>query len=205
MNSSAPRNPAKPTIALFALLFAIGSTYLASLAYFLAKDTNFIDTEKAASATRFAQSTHLSLPASLSFTTTSGWSRALSTGWNKPESWGVWSNRSTAIIVLPAIQDTSLASACFFVEVDTTSKIPRWPMLVTVDGHPLAPAKIFQGDGPYEIRGSAPVQPGHVIHLQLSGPKPIIPNLLSHHVRDARDLAFRLMGIAVTARCDSTQ
>ena len=201
MNSDVPHNTGRPTIGLFALLFAIGSTYLASLGYFLARDTNFVDAEKVTSATRFAQSTQLSLPATLAFTETSGWSKALSTGWNTPESWGVWSSRSTATIVLPAIRDRSLASACFSVRVGTMSKTPRWPMLVTINGHPLAPETVFQGEGPYVVRGSLPIRPGSLIYVQLAGPDPKIPNLVSRHTSDPRDLAFRLMGIAVSAQC----
>lgn len=201
MNPGVSHDSAKPTIRLFALLFAIGSTYLASLGYFLARGTNFVDAEKVASATRFAQSTQLSLPTTLTFTETSGWSKSLSTGWSQPENWGVWSSRSTAAIVLPAIRDTSLTSACFSVRVGTMSKTPRWPMLVTINGHQLAPETVFQGEGPYVVHGSVPIQPDSLIYIQLAGPNPKIPNLISRHTTDPRDLAFQLMGIAVSAQC----
>lgn len=195
----------RPTIGLFTLLFAIGSTYLASLGYFLVKGDNFVDTEKTATATHFALSTQLALPSSLSFTTSSSASRTLATGWHQPETWGVWSSRANATILLPPIKDTSIKSACFIFQVGAMPQTKTWSMLVTVNAHPLTPEAIFHGTGPYYVQGNVPIQPNVPIHVQLAGPAPKIPNLMSRHTTDARDLAFRLLSISVTPQCTESQ
>lgn len=193
----------RPTSGLFALLFAIGSTYLASLGYFLAKDNNFIDMEKTATATHFALSTQLVLPSSLSFAKSSLWSETLATGWNQPESWGVWSSRANATIVLPPVKNAS--SACFTFQVGAMPQIKSWSMLVTVNGYSLAPETVFRDGGPYYVQGNVPIQSNDPIHVELAGPAPKIPNLMSRHTTDPRDLAFSLLSISVTPRCTKSQ
>lgn len=193
----------RPTIALFVLMVAIGSLYLASLGWFIAKGHNFIDVEKTAAASRFAQSTKLALPARLTFSKQSKWSQALATGWNQPENWGVWSSRSVATVILPAIANAPDGPVCVSVRVGTMSKIHRWSLSITVNGTTLAPIHHFSGTGPFDIEGAVPVAAGDLIRLRFTGPEPRIPDLLSHHSSDSRSLGFSLFGIAVTPHCAS--
>lgn len=201
MNATAIPVKVKPTVVLFVLLFAIGSVYLASLAWFLAKGRNFIDAEKTAAATRFAQSTALVLPADLTFGKQSKWSQTLTVGWNRPESWGAWSNSAKAELVLPPIANALATPVCFTVRVGTYYKIRHWSMTVTVNGRSLAPASHFSGHGPFDIMGAVPVTAGSLIHLRLAGPKPKIPILVTRHGRDPRSLGYSLLGITITESC----
>lgn len=189
------------TIGLFAGLFALGSLYLASLGYFLAHGKNFVDQEKFAAATRFAQSTRLALPATLHFGRQSAWSHSLSTGWNFPESWGVWSDRREADIVLPAIRNAPGAPVCFSIRLGAMKSTRHWPMTVTVNGHTLAARQDFTGTGPFIVQGTAKVPRGSLIHLQFLGPEPEIPNLVSRHSSDPRSLGFSLFQVSLAARC----
>lgn len=193
------------TIGLFILLFAIGSTYLVSLGYFVAKDKNFTDVQKTQKAINFARTQRLALPSQLSFTKSSTWSGALATGWNQPETWGVWSNRADATIVLPSFKNKSNKQACFTFSVGAMSHIGPWPMLIAVNGHPLTREMTLHGAGPYSIQGMVPIGSGDLVRVELSGPAPRIPNLMSRHTTDARELAFRLLGITVTPKCLQTQ
>lgn len=202
MNVTAIPVKVKPTVVLFALLFAIGSVYLASLAWFLAKGRNFIDAEKTAAATRFAQSTALVLPADLTFGKQSRWSQTLTVGWNRPENWGVWSDSATAELVLPAIANAPVTPVCFRVRIGTYYKIRHWSMTIDVNGRALAPTRQFSGQGPVDIEGAVPVATGSLIHLQLAGPEPKIPMLVTRHGRDPRSLGYSLLGITITPRCD---
>lgn len=191
----------RPTIALFVLMVAIGSLYLASLGWFIAKGHNFIDVEKTAAASRFAQSTKLALPVRLTFSKQSKWSQALATGWNQPESWGVWSSQSVATVILPAIANAPDGPVCVRVRVGTMSKIHHWSMLITVNGTPLAPTRHFSNVGPFDVEGSVPIPAGSLVHIRLIGPKPKVPMLVTRHSSDARYLAYSLFGITFAKKC----
>lgn len=204
MSGQPTQAPPERTVALFAALFALGSIYLASLAWFLVHGRNFVDAEQAAAATRFAESTRLALPATLTFERNSEWSKALSTGWHRPESGGVWSSRADATIVLPALADPAPATACFAIHVGTMSDLARWPMLITIDGQPLAPKAFFSGKGSQIVRGNAHLPPGALIQVRFTGPGPRIPNLIWRHTTDPRGLAYWLLGMTITRQCSNS-
>lgn len=201
MNASAAVPGSRPTIALFVLLFAIGSVYLASLVWFIAKGSNFIDVQKTAAATRFARSTQLTLPAKLTFSAQSRWSKALATGWNQPEGWGVFSDNADADVVLPAIAGAPSGRVCFRVRVGAYFKIRQWPMTITVNGHALTPTRHFSGKGPFVIQGAVPVAAGQSLHVRMVGPNPKVPNLVTNHSSDPRRLAYSLLGITISPTC----
>lgn len=190
------------TVILFVILFAIGSIYLASLAYFLMHGTNFINKEKITAAILFSKSQTLTLPATLNFTKQSKWSRSLAIGWNFPENWGVWSSSSYATIILPAIQNEQ-RSICVAARVGTMSETQHWPMTVTVNGHVLEHRQQFSGTGPFVIRGIVPASARKLIYLTFAGPNPKIPNVVSQHTTDARSLGFSLFQISIASQCNS--
>lgn len=202
MNASAP-DLTKRTPGLFALLFAIGLIYLGSLAYFLHDGVNFVDAEKVSLATQFAQAGHLTLPERLTFDSKSEWSKALAVGWNRPESWGVWSSKADASIILPAITDAPSTPVCFTFAVRGMEKMHNWPLAIAINGRPFGPQHIFTDGDPHTIQGNIPISKSSLLHIEFVGPEPKIPNLLSKHTNDPRDLGFSLLWMSLTAQCSS--
>lgn len=203
MNISARQPRAFANVGIFVVLLLIGLAYVVSLGYFLAKGDNFVFRQMTASATRFAKSTTLPLPTTISFSGPSRWLPALATGWNRPFAVPLWSSHRDATMVLPALADHTTDSVCMSVTVAPMGQNRHWPMLVTVNGQPLAPRQTFAGAVPATIRGTVHVAPGTLLQVRFAGPKPLIPQLITRHSGDARRLGFELLKMTVTARCDS--
>lgn len=192
-------------IGTFIVLVLIGLGYLASLGYFMAKGSNFAFRQMTAAATRFAKSTTLTLPTEISFTGPSPWLPALATGWNRPSTVPLWSSHRNATMVLPALADHAVDTICMSATVASMGQNHHWPMLVTVNGQPLAPRETFAGAVPATIRGTVHVEPGALLQVQFAGPKPLIPQLITRHSGDARRLGFELLKMTITARCDAAE
>lgn len=201
-----PTQPRVPTTTgTFLVLLLVGLAYVASLGYFLAKGDNFAFRQMTAAATRFAKSTTLTLPAKLTFAPQSEWSKALATGWNRPVLAPLWSNHRDATIVLPAIANLATDTVCVSATVTTMKKNDHWPMLITVNGHALAPRQVFAGAELATIRGTVPVSNGALLQVRFAGPAPRVPQLITHNSDDPRNLGFELVDMTLTAQCNASR
>jgi hypothetical protein len=188
----------------FLVLVLVGLAYMASIGYFLAEGDNFVFRQMTASATRFATSTTLTIPATLTFTPESEWSKALATGWNRPILKPLWSNHRDATIVLPAIANLATNTVCITATMTTMRRNRHWPMLVTVNGHALEPRQVFASAELATVRGTVPVSDGALLRVRFAGPATKIPQLATRHSSDPRRLGFELVNMTITAQCNAS-
>lgn len=201
---TAEANRDKPTttsILLFMLLFAIGTGYLASLAYFLKHSTNFIERSGIAAATNAVGGMPAVLPVTYTFDTNSPWSKGLAYGWNAPESWGVWASAATAGVVLPPVPGDHVGPVCVRIRFGSPWEKRRQRLAITVNGQSLGKPLDFSGQGPFEIHGMAPVAGGQPIVIRFHGSTPLIPRAVTDFNMDERMLSFSLLGITIETKC----
>ena len=202
MTAEARRDkPTRASISLFALLFAIGTCYLASLAYFLRHSTNFVERSGIEAATQAVSRMHSALPVTYTFDAKSPWTKSLAYGWNAPETWGVWASNTTAAVVLPPVPGVRTVPVCIGLRFGNVWSKRRLPLSIAVDGQPLGSPKVYSGQGPFEARGMVPVEAGQPVVIRFHGPAPVIPRAISRTNLDGRLLSFSLLGITIEPRC----
>lgn len=199
--SSTPTAPTPRSIALFALLMAIGVVYLLALGFFLRHSVNFVQKGGIDAARAAVAGERPELPVHYTFDASSPWVKSLAYGWNRPEPWGIWAEGSSAAIVLPPIPGDATQSVCFDVKLGTASKRRQWPMLVTIAGQPFGGPQRHTGAGPFELRGMLQVSGGQPILIRFDGPSPRIPRAVTQRSMDSRLLSFSLFGITITKHC----
>lgn len=186
---------------MFAVLVLVGSTYLASLAYFSMHSVNYLDAGKMKRAQEMAKHTRLHLPVTLEFNNHSPWMDYLVAGWQPPEGWGVWGRDAHATILLPPVADASLHELCVAVTFGSLPPRKSWPMQVVIDDAAPGSVNAYRGSGPFTTQTSAAINTSEPIRIDLYGPKPAIPRSFDRHSHDYRNVSFSLFKIVLTKRC----
>lgn len=186
---------------LFAVLVLIGSSYLASLAYLSIHSVNYLDAGKMERAQDAAKHARLHLPITLDFNNHSPWLVALVSGWQSPESWGVWGRDAHAAVLLPPVSDASLHELCVAATFGTLPPRKSWPMRIVINGKTSSSAGIYHYGGPFTIQVMTAIQANEPIRIDFFGPQPVSPASLDRHAHDFRNLSFSLFQIVMTERC----
>lgn len=186
---------------LFAVLVLIGSGYLVSLAYFSIHSINYLDAGKMQRAQEAATHARLPLPATLDFNNRSSWLVSLVSGWQSPESWGVWGRDAHATLLLPPLADASVHEFCVAITFGSLPPRKSWPMEIVINDAIVNPTNDYHGGGPFTIHATAATRGNEPIRIDFYGPKPIIPRSFDRHNHDYRTVSFSLFKVVLTRHC----
>lgn len=187
---------------LFAVLVLIGAGYIASLAYLSTHSINYLDAGKMQRAQDAARHVRLPLPVTLDFNNRSSWLVSLVSGWQSPESWGVWGRDAHATLLLPPIYDASVHELCVAVTFGSLPPRKSWPMQVVIDGSAPGPANTYHGGGLFTIQKMATIHVNEPIRIDFYGPRPVIPRSFDRHNHDYRTVSFSLFKVVLTKQCN---
>lgn len=183
------------------VLVLIGSSYLASLSYLSIHSTNYLDAGKMKRAQEAAKRARLTLPVTLDFNNRSSWLVSLVSGWQSPESWGVWGRDAHATLLLPPIADASVQELCVAVTFGSLPPRKSWPMKVVINDAIVSPIHTYHGGGPFTIQATAATKANEPIRIDFYGPKPVIPRSFDRHSHDYHAVSFSLFKLVLTGHC----
>lgn len=196
------RAPSWRGTGLFVVLVLIGSGYIASLAYLATHSINYLDAGKMQRAQEAARHARLPLPATLDFNNHSSWVVSLVSGWQSPESWGVWGRDAHATLLLPPVADASVLGLCVAVTFGSLPPRKSWPMKVIINDAIVSPIDTYHGGGPFTIQTTATTRENEPIRIDFYGPRPVIPRSFDRHSHDYRTVSFSLFKVVLTKQCN---